>query len=556
MALKPLPKIVLIAIGVAALGYAGNYGLTKYRQSQPTSEVASSSSGFGSSQKADPEPQKSAPFVQTDKLSERPLKVSLVSFHGYAPALVANGNSLTTQPGSAYHKLGLNVQFVINDDAPPLATLFEAGTASCAWRTSDFWAQEHPNLRNAKHDGKAVMVVDNTQGGDAIIARDGSIKSVEDLVGKSVALLQFTPSHGMFIDAIQNSSLSAKKKQSIKMVFINADEGTGGVRAAFESGKVDAAVLWDPDLSLAVKNGNGHVVYSTKQATNLIFDIMVCDTKLLNTGAGRDQVQRFVTGWMEGVKAARSNPDNAVQALVKTEKMFEVLAKQEGTGFVKSLFDNVIWTGLEDNARILGLTSGGTNHYERVYSQFDAIYREAGALANPQSPVIPAQNSFDYSFIKSLLEKDVQAVQAATAQAPTFSDQGLNTAAKQGTSLTKPVFVKFTSGSSELTKAAQAVIDKEMVPFLENNGSAYIDVSGNTDSVGSASANRALSLSRSQVVVDYLVKQWDMDRKRFKTSGNGSDKPICNESNPTADGMTLEECRATNRTTRLGLLAR
>jgi hypothetical protein len=35
-----------------------------------------------------------------------PLKVSLVSFHGYAPALVANGNDLNTQPGSLYGKEG------------------------------------------------------------------------------------------------------------------------------------------------------------------------------------------------------------------------------------------------------------------------------------------------------------------------------------------------------------------------------------------------------------------------------------------------------------------
>ena len=83
-----------------------------------------------------------------------PLKVSLVSFHGYAPALVANGNSLRTQPGSIYAKLGLNVEFVINDDIPTLTTLFEAKTAQCAWRTSDFWAQEQPNLRNSGHDGK------------------------------------------------------------------------------------------------------------------------------------------------------------------------------------------------------------------------------------------------------------------------------------------------------------------------------------------------------------------------------------------------------------------
>ena len=99
-----------------------------------------------------------------------PLKVSIVSFHGYAPALVANGNSLTTQPGSIFAQNGVNVEFIIQDDIPTLTTIFEAETAHCAWRTSDFWAQEHPNLRNAGHDARAIMIVDNTQGADAVIA--------------------------------------------------------------------------------------------------------------------------------------------------------------------------------------------------------------------------------------------------------------------------------------------------------------------------------------------------------------------------------------------------
>jgi NitT/TauT family transport system substrate-binding protein len=47
----------------------------------------------------------------------------------------------------------------------------------------------------------------------------------------------------MVIDAVENSSLSPRKKQSIHYVYINADEGTGGVRAAFEGGQVDAAAL-------------------------------------------------------------------------------------------------------------------------------------------------------------------------------------------------------------------------------------------------------------------------------------------------------------------------
>jgi NitT/TauT family transport system substrate-binding protein len=438
---------------------------------------------------------------------------------------------------------------------PALAEIFEAKSAQCAWRTSDFWAQEQPNLRNAKHDARAVMVVDNTQGGDAIIAKDASIKSVEDLAGKTVALLQFTPSHGLLIDAVNNSSLSAKKKASVKIVPINADEGTGGVRAAFESGKVDAAVLWDPDLALAIKNGGGHVVYSTKSATNLIFDVMVCDKAVLDTAEGKIAVQKFVDGWMEGVSAARANRSNAVEALVATEPTFAQLAKQESKQFISGLFDNVVWTDISDNARILGLTAGGTNHYERVYGQFDQIYRAAGALANPNSPVIPPQDSFDYSFIKkNLAAAGASAVAKADAPQTTFTDAGLSSASTKSAAVTKPVLVKFTSGSSELNQAAKKVIDTEMVPFIENNGNAYIELSGNTDSVGSAASNRTLSAIRAQVVIEYLVKQWDMEAKRFKPVGYGSTKPICDESNP--DGVSIEECRAVNRTTRVGIYAR
>ena len=59
-------------------------------------------------------------------------------------------------------------------------------------------------------------------------------------------------------------------------------------------------------------------------------------------------------GW-KGVTAAEANPDNAVDALVQTEEFFTLLAKDEGRDFVKGLFKNLVWTGLEDNARILGL---------------------------------------------------------------------------------------------------------------------------------------------------------------------------------------------------------
>jgi len=552
--LTPLAKglVTVIVIGVAASA-AWNLGLKEKLQGMDGVQLPTLSRPA-----ADPAAAGVPAPAKIDKNAalgseKNPLRVSIVSFHGYAPALVANGNSLRTRPGSIYAGKDVHVQFLIQDDIPTLSTIFESGTAQCAWRTSDFWAQEQPNLRNSGHDGRAVMIVDNTQGGDAVISRHPEVHAIEDLAGRSVALLQFTPSHGMLIDAIENSSLTARKKESIKLVFINAEEGTAGVRAALESGNVDAAVLWDPDLALAQRNVTGsRIVYSTKTATNLIFDVMVCDQRVLARPDGQAVIQKFVAGWMEGVQAARADPDSAVDALVKTEEFFKLLAEKEGKPFIKGLFANVVWTGVEDNARILGL-AGGTNHYERVYRRFDEIYRKEGALANPKSPVIAPQDSFDYRFIRALLAQDRAAGEAAAKPAVTFTHSALQEATQKTAIVTKPVMVGFATGTAELTKRAQKTIDAEMVPFIENNGKAYFEVSGNSDSTGARETNLRLSDARARAVVDYLVTQWEFPRQRFKIVGNGPDRPLCNEANPGGEGLSLEDCRAMNRTTRIAV---
>jgi len=548
--LTPLAKGLITVVVLAVAGsVAWNFGL-KERFTQ-AGEAAFSSAD----KNARARPSTTALASGSLGTVGNPLKVSLVSFHGYAPALVANGNSLTTQPDSIYARNGANIEFVIQDDIPTLSTIFESGAAQCAWRTSDFWAQEQPNLRNAGLDGRAVMIVDNTQGGDAIITNNPQIRSVEDLAGRTVALLQFTPSHGMLIDAIENSSLTARKKESIKTVFINAEEGTAGVRAALESGHVDAVVLWDPDLALALRNVKGaHVVYSTKTATNLIFDVMVCDSRVLASPGGQAAVQKFVQGWMEGVDAAKVNPDGAVEALVKTEEFFKLLADKEGRPFIKGLFSNLVWTGITDNARILGL-AGGTNHYERVYKRFDEIYRKEGALANPRSPVITPQDSFDYRFIKELLAQNQAAAQAAAKPQEIFTQAGQQEVSKSSVILTKPVLVGFATGSTDLSKRGQKTVDADMVPFIENNGKSYFEVSGNSDSTGAHETNMRLSAARARAVVDYLVAQWEFPRERFKIVGNGPDRPLCNEANSSAEGLSLDACRAMNRTTRVAVYA-
>lgn len=480
-----------------------------------------------------------------------PLKVSIVSWHGYAPALLANGSSLTTKAGSIFEKEGVNVEFLLQDDIPPLVANFEPNIAHCSWRTIDFFAQEHPAVRSNGLDARVVMIVDNSKGSDAVIAK-GDIHSIEDLAGHSVGLVQYTPSHMVLQHAIEQSSLTARKRQSITQNFING--GTPEVRAAFEGGQIDAAVLWEPDTSLALKKVPGaHVVYSTKTATNLIYDVMVCNKAVID--AHPDVIQKFVSGWMKGVDAATADRKAATAALRATEPLFEALVKENGDGFMDQLYEGVAWTGLADNIRIFGL-HGDTNFAERVYVQADRIWRENTDLIAKSTPVISPTEAFDMRFIEKLAEADAAAKEAAKKPEYTFSAAERDAAVeKKEAEVTKPISITFQTGSAELSKRAMQIIDTEVVPLLDSMGSAYFSVEGNTDSTGNAATNKKLSAARAQAVVDYLVKQWEYKPERFRVAGNGPSKPACNEASP-EDGASVADCQAMNRRTDVAVYSR
>jgi len=81
--------------------------------------------------------------------------------------------------------------------------------------------------------------------GEAILVpKDSPIKSVTDLRGKKVALNKGSNVHYLLVKALEKAGL---KPSDIQSVFLAPADG----RAAFESGNVDAWVIWDPFFSAA-----------------------------------------------------------------------------------------------------------------------------------------------------------------------------------------------------------------------------------------------------------------------------------------------------------------
>ena len=474
-----------------------------------------------------------------------PIKMSIVSFTGYAPALLANGGSLSTKDGSIYASIDADVEFVLQDNIPTLAENFGSETTHCAWRTIDFWAQEHPGLQASGYDARMVAIVDNTRGADAIVAREG-INSVEDLAGKKVGLLQFTPSHWMLDYAIENSSMSKREKKSLRDSLIFSQGDIAEIRAMLKTGTIDAAVLWDPDTSLAQQDSDGaHIVFSTKVASNLVFDGIVCDKRVIDDHP--EAVQKLVTGWMKGVEVANGDKSLATKALVSTEPYFEELAKTEGEAFITGLYDGIKWTGLTDNVRILGLNGGGGDA-ARVYVDAGKVWRANGGIADLAKAPIAASSAFDLRFVESLVQKAPEVKEEAALPEFTFTTEERIEAQQTGPVLTKPVTIYFETGSAEVDVNAKAILDDQVVPLIESVGSAYISVQGNTDKTGSRNGNLALSGRRAQAVTDYLVAEWEFDTARFEVVGNGPDKPVCTEDS--------DDCYERNRRTDIAVYSR
>jgi outer membrane protein OmpA-like peptidoglycan-associated protein len=108
------------------------------------------------------------------------------------------------------------------------------------------------------------------------------------------------------------------------------------------------------------------------------------------------------------------------------------------------------------------------------------------------------------------------------------------------------ISVNFGFNKAELTPKAKAALD-ELGPLLAGQKSYILQLTGGTDSVGSAEYNYELSDRRAQAVVQYLASKYGVPAHRFYLIGLGKDQAVA--PNASASG------RAKNRRVEVQLLS-
>lgn len=529
--LTPLGRFLIVLCGLALIGY----GLWRYGVMGKIAGIVApdrkaegtvSRDDFGPvAPGATPAAATKASIAGGARLN-RPIKIAIVTWGGYAGGIVANGGFAPNKESTFYKEFGVQVELLVIDDFEKSRDAFRAGGdkggVDVMWSTVDAYALEYDGLRRL--NPKAVLQYDWSRGGDAI-AVDGSIKSVSELRGKKLACAEATPSHYFALYVLTQGGLT---NRDVNWVFT-----TSAVEAAnvFKAGKVDAAVSWSPDVYIAARERPGaKILTSTREASNLIADIFVARGDFIADHP--EDLRRFAGGWLRGVDMANVNPTSTAALLAKS---FSGIGLEDAKGMLE---DVKLPTYAENRAFFSG--QGSLANYQSIYKTAQGIWRRIGKIKDVYEPY----QTVDTRFLEGASEFFPE-----TAAAPAKPEFEFKAPPKPAAApiLTKTVSIYFPTGSSTLDENAKAVLDTQVVDLAATFGSAYMRVAGNTDNVGGRDANMSLSRARADAVARYLTSK-GFERGKFDVVGNGPDKPVA--SNDTEEG------RAKNRRTDFEVIPR
>lgn len=192
----------------------------------------------------------------------RKYRIGLGPWIGFGPLYLAHDKGF-------FKDAGCEVELIVLTGIAERNSALKSGRIDALAAPVDYFVLSAGNNLEAT----VVMAIDESVGGDGIVARK-EITRFEDLRGKRLAFQRGLPSEFFVRALLLQHNIRMSEVQTVDME-------TDQAGAAFISGKVDAAAVWEPWLTKAKEQGGGHVLASTKEFPNLIVDCLGFNKKSL-----------------------------------------------------------------------------------------------------------------------------------------------------------------------------------------------------------------------------------------------------------------------------------
>jgi NitT/TauT family transport system substrate-binding protein len=227
--------------------------------------------------------------------SKAPLRIALIPWIGWGSAHIAEVKGF-------FKEEGINVEHIA------FQTVSEVNTALLSKKIDMSWlvALDLLVLAEKAPDLKFIYASDYSGEVDAIVSN--GIKSPADLKGKKIAR-EDIPYEVVFTNKyLASVGLTDKDVNVVSLAVPDA-------HAAFIAGKVDAATIYEPFITKALKGRPGSKVLYTAKGSNTIINGLAADSSVLKPR--REDVMAYLRAVAKGVKFAAANPKEANELLAK-----------------------------------------------------------------------------------------------------------------------------------------------------------------------------------------------------------------------------------------------
>lgn len=297
---------------------------------------------------------------------------------------------------------------------------------------------------------------------------------------------------------------------------------------------VDGCVTWFPGDQVAFQGRGGVTVASTRDFSAQMPCTFLAPKKWLEDNRayvekfiyasllGGDQVKSHATALTFACKVQAAVYGDATMKPIDWENAFKGIQYTDANGNVCDIGGSRVFN-LSDAADYYGLTNGGTDKYNAVYTTFGDLCVKAYPKDVPTYPAYA--DVVDLSYISEVYNKN-KGSNTSTASLPSFK------AGQTMTSLVsaKNVSIQFDFGSDKINPKSYPVLDGIAKDFIiaEN---LLATIEGHTDNVGNADANKSLSQRRADAVAAYLLsKNPRAFQNKITTAGFGDERPVADNS--------------------------
>lgn len=189
---------------------------------------------------------------------------------------------------------------------------------------------------------------------ESLVSRsETNITSVEQFKGKKIAVPFASTAHFSALKALENAGLTAA---DVELLDMSPDK----IYAAWQTGDIDGAYIWDPTLSMLE---NKNVVVTSEDMANI--GAMTSNVEVVNkefAQAHPEIVEGYIRAMDRAVKLFKENPDEAVKAIAGSLNITEEEAKNQMSGSIwltaeeqcgAEYFGGGLITNLSDTAAFL-----------------------------------------------------------------------------------------------------------------------------------------------------------------------------------------------------------